>query len=269
MLNLRRFQGNFLIVFACAGLACANHPAVAQDANLAPQEFEVATIKPHPAGDAVISWGGEPGRFEAKNVTGKMLVEQAFHVPEQQVSGGPAWVDSQHFDVAAKIADTQWQEINKLDYYHQQQVIRPMLRALLQDRFQLEIRHEPRELVVYTLVVAKGGAKLRAPGMPKPPLPGGSGEKYFLMTMDQTDVPVSVLADFLSQHFGRTVLDHTGLAGRYDISFGVPVLRGNSADEVDPAIFRALEDQLGLKLESRKAVVDSIVIERMEQPSPN
>ena len=97
----------------------------------------------------------------------------------------------------------------------------------------------------------------------------GSGEKYFVMTMDQKDVPVSVLADFLSQHFERTVLDQTGLVGRYGISFGVPALRDNSGDEVDPAIFRALQDQLGLKLKSRKAVVDTIVIERMEQPSPN
>lgn len=127
MLSLRRFQKNILILIACATLAWANHPATAQDERAAPPEFEVATIKPHPAGDRVISWGGEPGRFEAKNVTGKMLVEQAFDLPEQQVSGGPPWVDSQHFDVAAKIADAQWQEISKLDYYHGQQLIRHML----------------------------------------------------------------------------------------------------------------------------------------------
>ncbi len=269
MPNLRCFHGSILIVFACAGMAWAHSPAVAQDGKAAPQEFEVATIKPHPTGDRVISVGGEPGRFEAKNVTGKMLIERAFDLPEQQVSGGSAWVNSQHFDVAAKIADTQWQEISKLDYYHQQQLIRPMLQALLRERFQLELQHVPKELMIYALVVAKSGAKLRATGMPNVPMPSDSGDKYFLMAIDQKDVPVSMLADFLSQHFERTVLDQTGLSGRYDISLEVPVPADKSADEVDPAIFRALEDQLGLKLESRKAVVDTIVIERMEQPSPN
>jgi len=178
-------------------------------------------------------------------------------------------VDSQRFDVTAKLSESDWQKIDKLDYSRQQQVIRPMLQALLRERFQLEARHEPKELMVYALVTAKGGAKLRAAGEPKPPQPPDFGERPLLMTIDQKDISVGMLAEALTEQLGRTVVDQTGLAGRYDISFGVPVPPDSSGDEVEPAIFRALQDQLGLKLESRKAVVDTIVIERMEQPSPN
>jgi uncharacterized protein (TIGR03435 family) len=89
------------------------------------------------------------------------------------------------------------------------------------------------------------------------------------MAMDQKDIPITTLANFLSGHFRRTVLDRTGLTGKYDIKLEVGTPTDNSPDEADSAIFRALEDQLGLKLVSRKEVVDTIMIEHLEQPSAN
>jgi uncharacterized protein (TIGR03435 family) len=213
--------------------------------------------------------GGPPGRYEARNVTAKMLVEQAFGVPADQVSGGPPWFESQRFDVSAKISDSQWEEIKGLDSFHRNQSENLMLQPLLKDRFQLLVSHQPKELTVYALVQAKGGAKLHVHGEPETSKPPDTGPRYSLMAMDQKDAPIIALADFLSGHFRRTVVDRTSLTGKYDISFEVGTLTDNSPEEVDSAIFRALEDQLGLKLVSRKEVVDTIVIVRMEQPSAN
>jgi uncharacterized protein (TIGR03435 family) len=229
-------------------------------------EFEVAAIKPHPAGDRNSSRGGSPGRYEAKNVTVKMLVADAFNVPLDQVSGGPPWLESQRFDISAKISDAQWDEIKGLDSFHRNQAINLMLQPLLKERFGLAITHQPKELMVYALTVARGGAKLRVAGAPEPPDTGG---RVSMMAMEQKDAPVTALANFLSGYFRRTVLDRTGLTGKYDINFHVGIPDDNSPDERDLAVFRALEDQLGLKLVSRKEVVDTIVIEHLEQPSEN
>jgi len=228
-------------------------------------EFEAATISPHPAEEFTFSVGGPPGRFEAKNVTAKMLVQMAFNVASDRVSGGPQWVGSQHFDVTAKISDAQWQGLNRLDS-DRDQLVQRMLQSLLIRRFQLAVTHQQRNLLVFALVPSKSGAKLRAAGTPKP---GPVEEKPLLMTMEQNDVPVSALASFLAAHFGRTVLDNTGLSRRYDINLHVEIPEENSPDAVNRAIFSALEQQLGLKLVTRRMVLDTIVIDRLEQPTAN
>ncbi len=252
---------------ALTGVAMAQGTPVEPEKTSETPGFEVATIKPHPAGDMTIYMGGPTSTFAAKNVTAKILIEQAFHLPADQVVGGPAWADSQHFDVTAKIPDAEWQRISTLHFRQQEEVLESMLQALLKERFQLAITHKPKELTVYALTVAKGGSKLHVAGTEKPPqLPEGA---RFMMGMDQKDITVSTLADFLSGHFRRTVLDRTGLEGRYDISLYVGIPEENSPDAADTAIFRALEDQLGLKLVSRKEMVDTISIEHLELPSEN
>ena len=230
-------------------------------------KFEVATIKPHPAGDGNIEMGGPPGRYEAKNVSVKLLVEDAFNLPSDQVTGGPSWIESQRFDVSAKIPDAQWDQVKNEGYAHQHDAMRPMLQSLLKERFQLSVAHQPKELTVYALTVARGGSKLHPAGSPpSPPAPDNVG---FMMAITQKNAPLTELANFLAGHFGRTVLDRTGLTGKFDITFYVGIPADDTPDEADSAIFRALEDQLGLKLVSRKAVVDTIVIEHLEQPSAN
>jgi uncharacterized protein (TIGR03435 family) len=211
--------------------------------------------------------GGPPGRYEAKNVTARMMVEEAYDVPADEVSGGAEWVSAQRFDIAAKIADAQWEEMKKLDSWRQGQITRLLLQSLLRERFHLTIAHQAKELQVYALMQAKGGARLRVTGTQL--AAGDTPEGMYVLGFSDKDAPVGALAEFLSGYFQRSVLDQTGLTGRYDIDFSVRVPEQNTAINVDSAIFRELEDQLGLKLESRKAVVDTIVIERMEQPSAN
>lgn len=237
------------------------------------QGFEVATIRPHPPGDRTSSITMPPGRYEAKNITVKRLIEEAYNIPEDQISGGPPWLEKQRFDVSAKIPDESWEQIRKLRSTDQEQPINDMLQALLKDRFQLVLSHQPRELTVYALVQARGGAKLRPHGAPKPNGGGeetrgaDSGRSYMMAT--ELDAPVSELANFLAEHMRRTVLDQTGLEGRFDIELKVAMPADNRPDEMDTALFQALEDQLGLKLVSRKATVDTIRLDRLEEPSEN
>lgn len=229
------------------------------------QEFEVATIKHHPEGDRTITLGGPPGRFQATNASARLLVEDAFNLPADQVTGGPPWLESQRFDINAKISDDCWQLLSKLHNEDQEKAIQLMLQSLLKERFRLVISHRPKELMVYALVVARGGPKLRPARSPKQePL-----SKAILMGTDEIDAPVEDLARFLSSFLRRTVVDATGLTGRYDISLHVPLPEQDSPDAPTTALFQALQDQLGLKLVSRKEVVDTIVIDHLEQPSEN
>lgn len=263
---------NILVFVLCSVIVSA---ALGQTTNDGPdnraklQEFEVATIKPHPSGDRIISMGGPPGRYEAKNVTAKMLVEQAFGVPADQVSGGPSWIETQHFDVSAKMSDAQWEEIKGLDYSHRNQAMNLMLQSLLKDRFGLVISHQPKELAVYALTQTKGGAKLHVSGAPTAPQTPETGNKSFSMAMDQKDIPVTTFANFLSGYFRRTVLDRTGLTGKYDFKLEVGQPTDDPPEDMDSLLFRALEDQLGLKIVSRKEVVDTIRIDHLEEPSAN
>jgi bla regulator protein blaR1 len=257
----------FLAYMALAALASGQGTDARQETTAKLPEFEVAVIKPHPKGPMITTIEWPPGRFEATNVTAKILVKEAFNVPDDQISGWPDWAESQRFDVVAKIADAQWAEMSKLDSHRQYQSIQLMLQSLLRERFQLAIRHKPEKLMSYALVVAKGGAKLRVPEAPKRTDPLDSGESF--LTIDRKDVPLTELANFLSPHFKRAVLDQTGLSGKYDISLQVAIPEGSSSEEVEAAISKALEKQLGLTLVLRREVVDTIVIERLEQPSEN
>lgn len=263
----------FLAYGALIGQTWSQAPGSAQETTAKLPEFEVATIRPHPEGDLTMSSGAVPGGFEAHNVTVKVLVQQAFDLPEDQVSGGPNWVASQGFDVAAKVSDVQWAEISKLDYHQQSRSISLMLQSLLKERFQLKIAHQPKELMIYSLVVAKGGAKLRAAGAPEPPESQDTGQKSFMTKMEQKDVSVAELIPFLSSYLHRAVLDRTELAGKYDISLKIPMPDVKSSGDLNSAMFNsleeALEDQLGLKLVSGRDVVDTVVIEHVEQPSEN
>lgn len=263
----RNPERSALLVAVCflSSVSLAAQTPAPSTARSCTREFEVATIKPHPAGDFTITIGGPPGKFQATNASAKLLVEQAFNLPADQVSGGPTWVESQSFDINAKISDDCWQQLRKLHQEEQEEAIQGMLQSLLKDRFQLAVSHHPRELMVYALVVARGGQKLRTAGSPAPKPATGS----FLMGMDQRDAPVTNLARFLAGFLGRTVVDRTGLTGRYDISFTVPIQEDRSQDASTTALLQALEDQLGLKLVSRKEMVDTIVIDHMEQPSDN
>jgi uncharacterized protein (TIGR03435 family) len=267
-----------------------------QTTGAASPSFEVASIKPNHSPELRISIGFQPGRFVATGVTAKQLIALAYDVRDLQVSGGPSWVDSERYNIEAKEPDWVVEELPKLPPNQRVAQLRLMVQSLLADRFKLKLRHESKEHPLYALVVAKNGPKLQQakPGDTYPnglKGPDGVG-RAGMMNMGPGQLtgqglPVESLARLLSEQLSRTVTDETGLKGDYDFklqwtpepSQGA-VLRGpeggnpgteNAAppESSGVSIFTAIQEQLGLKLESRKGLVDSLVIDHVEKPSEN
>jgi uncharacterized protein (TIGR03435 family) len=269
-------------------------------------EFEVATVKPsapQQMGRMMMGMRGGPGsddpsRYSCSNCSLMMLLTEAYGVQRNQISG-PHLLDSEHFDIAAKVPPGTTKE-----------QFRQMIQSLLAERFHLKLHRETKEMPIYELEVAKGGPKLKesaaappdsaspAPGQPLrsdkdgyPMLPHGRGSIMAMApgrarlqgeqeTMDQ-------LAARLSMMVGRTVKNGTGLTGKYDfvLSFAPDLSMMNigmpkpppdadgrgpgpaapSSDDSAPSIFTALQEQLGLKLEQKKGPVDLLVIDHVEK----
>jgi uncharacterized protein (TIGR03435 family) len=255
-------------------------------------QFEVASIKPSaPDARGMFIRPGPGGGVNISNMTLKELIVIAFRVQTFQVSGGPPWLDSARYDVIAK-PETRPAPLE----------LPAMLQALLEDRFQLTIRRETRELPIYALVLARKDGKL-GPGMreskeggctppdpnrpPAPPAPGErpaipcGGMRMSPQGYSGVAVPVANLAPPLSRLLGRKVVDQTGLTAKYDIDVewtpdetqapllppGVPPAPGSGG--VGPSLFTAFQEQLGLKFESQKGPVEILIIERAEKPTEN
>ena len=264
-------------------------PARAQAAAGSPA-FEVASVRPNKSGDGRVMLGVQPGgRFTATNVPLKMLLRQAYNVQDFQVVGGPEWLGSDRFDVVAKATE---EGINF-------ETMRPLLRSLLADRFKLKAHNETRQLPIYALVKARNDGTLgpsmkpssadcaavaggRRGGGPPPasPPPGQPADCSFIIGIGKMSVggmPVEQLARALSPMVGRVVLDKTGLTGNYTYELtyspeqlgGQPLLNGGvpAGDPSSPSIFTALQEQLGLKLDSDKGPVEVLVVDSAEQPT--
>jgi uncharacterized protein (TIGR03435 family) len=280
------------IVFVCVRGALGQSLATSAPAPTAPPvRFDVVSIKPNKSGDFRMGLALQPGgRFTATNTNVKGLIRYAFNAPDWQMVGGPDWIIADHFDVEAK-ADRQSETMTP-------NVVRPMVQLLLEDRFQLKTHHESRELPVYELVVAKGGPKKKlsedqTPPVPQVPADRGAGPRgepgaprgsivgrgpggSFMGNA----VQIAALINFMSQPLGRPIIDKTDLKGLYDFTLqftpepgqGPPLPPGVQPPPRDPAgpsIFTALQDQLGLQLESKKSPLDVIVIDGVQRPSEN
>jgi len=258
---------------------CAQTPPPAVPA------FDVASIKPNHSGELEYSSVVQPGgRFISTNISLRMLIKIAFGVHENQIAAGPSWIDTDRWDVSAK-AEGYTSAPAFID------AARAMLRPLLADRFRLVLRHEPRELPVYALVVARTnggfGPNFRrnehddctgppalpmtaAQGTTEPAIKLGCGAGVFrpghlagrAMTLNELIVTLTRFTD-------RVVVDRTGLTGRFDwdIQWVPDDLRvDNVRPSEGPSIFDAFRDQAGLKLESSRGGVDVLVIEHVERP---
>jgi uncharacterized protein (TIGR03435 family) len=257
-------------------------------------KFEVASIKPSdPAGRGVMIQFAPGGRFVAKNVTLKSLIAMAFDVREFQLSGGPAWAGATRYDIEAKAESGapeddphQIKTDEQREKFQQRQRMR--IQALLADRFQLKVAHGTKELPIYALKIAKNGPKLQESKEEE----GGANQFQGVRIsgpgqMTGGKVPMKFLTQILGQNVGRPVVDQTGLTGKYDFKlewtpdpnqpggFGGPgpgpdgAFRPPPADPNGPSIFTAVEEQLGLKLESQKGPVEMLTIDAAEKPSEN
>jgi uncharacterized protein (TIGR03435 family) len=251
-------------------------------------QFEVASIKPAaPDARGMFIRPSPGGRVTVTNMTLKELITIAYRIQPYQISGGPAWLGSARYDISAKAENTL-----------KDGELQPMLQALLADRFQLTLRRETKELPIYALVLARKDGKLgpklieskeggcTVPDFTKPPAPPEPGKKYCGQQMmsprslTANSVPIANIVPMLARMLGRTVIDKTGLTGKYDISAewapdealmlpSSPDGARPVSDGSGPSIFTALQEQLGLKLESQKGPVEVFVVERAEKPSEN
>jgi uncharacterized protein (TIGR03435 family) len=218
-------------------------------------------------------------------MTLKLLMTIAYRVQDFQISGGPNWIGSDRFDIVAKAEEGSNSKIPE------------MLQALLEDRFKLTLHRETKEMPIYALTVAKGGLKLhesegecppRPSGPPPPPVPGKMPSPPcggMFMGRNQTagnHITMEQLVINLSRTLGRTVIDKTGLTAKYDIKLewtpdqsqvqfgpGGPMPPPSEPENSGPSIYTALQEQLGLKLESQKGPVEVLIIDHVEQASAN
>ena len=233
--------------------------------------FEVASIKPNDSNSAVSNGGRLTGqRFTSTNVTIVQLLRTAYGVQEFQIQGGPGWIGLDRFDITANMPSG-----SRPDEWP------VMLQNLLADRFRLRLHREPRQMDVYALVVARNGFKLTPLDSSRCAPPNGrnaaeafreTGSCGFSATPTQIVArgqSMDQLAVRLSRSIGQTVVNKTGVSGIFDFTvewtqdeqFRAP---GASAS---PAIFTALTEQLGLRLQGDRAPVEMLVIDAIERPT--
>lgn len=262
-----------LILWTTGAVAQMPASSAARDTSqVAAPAFEVATIKPVPpntkAGRYIIMQG--QNRFVAKHYTLKLMIAAAYDVSPKAISGGPEWMDSDHYDIAAITPGT--------DRPTQDEQM-AMLRNLLVERFQLNLHREQKQLSIYELEVSKGGEKLK----PSAEAPGEPAALISTVYPDRIHLPArnATMTEFASvlqrAVLDRPVVDKTGLSGRYDFDldwapdetqFGgeVPVAR---SDAPNPPFFTAIEQQIGLKIEATKGPVMAVVVDSVQRPIEN
>ena len=228
-------------------------------AQAAGPSFEVATIKPTAATDGHTHINYPPGdSFSASNITLSALLQWAYGMPERQILDGPAWMTSTRFDIQAKVDLGGPEKPVRVDT----DAKRKMVQALLAERFNMKLHEETRMLPAYDLVVAKGGSKLeisKANGK-------SIGTRSTQLTLQGLTMPL--IAEELSHVVGRVVVDKTGLTDRYDLKL-VWAADDAPAGDSAPSLFTAVQEQLGLKLESAKEPVPVLVIDHVDLPSAN
>jgi uncharacterized protein (TIGR03435 family) len=249
-----------------------------------PPAYDVVAIKPHDPSDGSTRIITQPDGYTASNVGLKLLIQIAYKLQTPDlISGLPAWANSARFDIQAKMDEDVVATLNKTRKEEQDTQRSAMLQLLLADRFQLKVHHETKDLPIYSLTIAKGGFKFK-PADPNNTYANGHkgpdgvshGGSMWMRDGQMTTqgVPLSVFASWLSQTLHRQVADNTGLPGNYDMTLRwssdeVASVQQDPTTTSAPSIFTALQEQLGLKLESTKGPVDTIVIDHIEKPSAN
>jgi uncharacterized protein (TIGR03435 family) len=263
------FCATFLFLLMTAGHGdCQSGPASSPVLG-----FDVASIKPTGSPDVRLRMQFAPGgAFTATAATLLALVRQAYDVEDVQITGARGWMASDRFDVSAKLTDAR-PGISEQD-------TRGMLRALLDERFQLKAHRDPKEMTVYVLSVDVTGPKLK-PWTGVMARPDVVGAPRGTITLNTTTI--DGLAKALTGFMGRPVVDETGMTGRYAIALAftpeLGLAAGGNVYGVPPSappgsldgisVFSALREQLGLRMDSQKRNVEMVVIDSAQKPSAN
>ena len=264
--------------------------------------YDVASIKPNNSEIGLFKMMFVQDGFSATSVTLRMLIRTAYGVEDSQIFGVPNWVNSEKYDIEARMDSSVADGLSKVSEDQRRVEKRRMLQALLADRFKLTLHRETKQLGMYVLVIAKNGPKLQEAkpgdtypkGLKNPD--GGSPAGIFWLRraggggeLVGQALPIATLIRLLSEKIlNRSVLDNTGLTGSYDFTLQWttgdesqgPMFKGAGDDQQvtgstpppessGPSIFTAIQEQLGLKLESQKGPGGVLVIDHIEKPSEN
>ncbi len=263
-------------------------PAAATGINV--PEFDVVSVKQDKSGTGVTRLTATLDGYSATNVSAKLLIQVAYGIRQDLISGVPGWADTARFDFDAKVAGADVDNLKKLSPAQRGSMLQPALA----DRFKLKVHNETKQLPVFELVLAKGGSKLKeaTPGDTYASGIKGTDGKGHAGTMRMgpgevtgQGVPIAILVNLLATQLHQTVIDKTGLSGTYDLDLtwapdpgSGPVFKGSDGapqradpppDSTGPSIFTAIQEQLGLKLQSTKGPVETIVVDHIEMPSEN
>lgn len=244
--------------------------------------FEVASVKRDLSGHGGANLTFPPLRgrhYSASSVLVISLIEIAYDMKDYQVSGGPSWINSERYDIEADIDESIFNKIRVLSRDAQMDQIRLLLQSLLAERFNMRVTRNTKELPVYALILARDDSRLKQlAAEPNPNNPNGflviSNRGNGRWSIEATKVPLNNFANALSVPLRTSVTNETGRTGDYTFTIRwtddttIP-----AAVQMDPAYDRtisaALQEGLGLKLKSGKGPVNTIVIDHIEEPSPN
>lgn len=254
-------------------------PVFAQTSPGTRPAFEVASIKPHVDGGpgtgvaGIQNIAGSP-RMDMMGVTFKTLMAYAYAVKNFQIIGGADWITSERYDIQAKAEEGSVPVSTRMGDLNTPGPMALRIQSLLDDRFQLRLHREIRELEVFDLTEARGGSKLQLSPDQGPPEPGTPDRGSLFIqrtpsgwTLQATAVPLSSLIAVLSNQIGRPIVDKSNVKpGLYDVSLQ---WAANRDDPEGLTIFTAVQEQLGLRLVSGKGPVEVLVIDAVQKPSAN
>jgi uncharacterized protein (TIGR03435 family) len=256
------------IWFAVPAVPCQDASGSSVRADAAVQKlpvYDVVSIKLNKSGSGGVDVDTDDNRYLAKNVSLKDLLENAYGIKKDLISGVPGAVASARFDVEAKIVDRDPDALKKLTGRQYGQMLLPFL----VERFQLKAHTEIKTLPVYELVVIKDGPKFKQSEDDT----RGSGTSvhgdHNGKELTAHNLSMTSLASSLTNEVHRTVIDKTGLTGKYDLGMKWSTDDGTAAADSVPSIFTALPEQLGLKLQAGKGPVETLVVDSVEMPSEN
>ncbi len=264
------FAGKLSGALLLSALLFAPGNSVAQQSQS--YSYEVSTVRPNhsASGNTSVSTNNDSYVSENERLLNMLLDTFGLQI-EDQVIGLPAWATAARYDVKAKLDADTFTRLKALKPDERESAEKELMQHLLEDRFALKFHHEKRELPEYALVQVKAGTKLK-PADPTNPKAGNMNVHNG--KMEAYSAEIKRLGYFLSYQVHRPVEDKTGLTGKYDLAleWARDDMSNSAADgttERAPGLFTALQEQMGLKLESIKGAVDVVVIDHIAQPTEN
>ena len=226
-----------------------------------PPAYDAVTIKPNTTGSGSSGISINDTTYQATNVSLKTLLDTAYDIKPDLISGIPPGLESLHFDVNAKVVDPDLKALASIPDAQR----RAMILAVLNDRFHLAAHIEVRTLPLFELTVLPAGPKFARTKSAS----GDYGTNIHNRSLEAHGITMASLAGTLTGQLHKTVVDKTALPGEYDVTLKWSPDDADPQTVQDPDLYTALQEQLGLKLRPAKGPVPTLVVDHIELPTPN